>query len=180
LQADLAHLARVNTLGELNTSLAHELNQPLAGLVSSGGACLSWLDRQPPDIEKAKKSAERSIRNANRTSEVIERVRALSKKGAPQKAPLDINDVLNEVIPLVEREISSHKVSLRMKLAPDLPSVLADRIQLPQMIINLLINGIEAIATGRGSAARASGPIARGSSRSSTSNSKGLRCRDLS
>jgi NO-binding membrane sensor protein with MHYT domain len=144
-QAELAHVTRVTTLGELTASIAHEVNQPLSGISSNAEACLRWLDRGTPNLDAARRSVEWIINDCNRAGEVIRRVRALAKKTNTQKAPLDINDVVNEVISLVQREVSNHRVSLRMKLAPALPMVLVDRIQLQQVIINLVINGIEAM-----------------------------------
>ena len=144
-QAELAHVARLTSLGELTASIAHEVNQPLAGLVASGGACLNWLANQPPDLEKATQSLERIVRDGKRAGETIHRVRALATKASMQKVPLDINNVVNEVITLVQQELVSHRVSLRTELAPALPLVLADRVQLQQVIINLLMNGIEAM-----------------------------------
>jgi PAS domain S-box-containing protein len=144
-QAALAHVTRVTTLGELTASIAHEVNQPLAAVVANCEACLRWLDRKTPDLDAARRSVESVINDGNRASEVIRRVRALAKKTDPQMAPLDINDVVNEVIALVQREVFSHRVSLRTELAPALPEVLADRVQLQQVLINLVINGIEAM-----------------------------------
>jgi C4-dicarboxylate-specific signal transduction histidine kinase len=144
-QAALAHVTRVTTLGELTASIAHEVNQPLAAVVANGAACLRWLDRKTPDLDAVRRSVESVIDDCNRASEVIRRVRALAKKTDPQMAPLDINDVVNEVIALVQREVFSHGVSLRTELAPALPAVLADRVQLQQVLINLVINGIEAM-----------------------------------
>ena len=144
-QAELAHVARVTTLGELTASIAHEVVQPLVGVVSGSQACLSWLTRQPPDIEKARQSVERVIKDGKRAGEIIQRVRALATKASIQKAPLDINTIINEVIALVQVELVSQGVSLRTELAPTLPSVLADRVQLQQVIINLVMNGIEAM-----------------------------------
>jgi C4-dicarboxylate-specific signal transduction histidine kinase len=145
VQAALAHVTRVTTLGELTASIAHEVNQPLAAVVTNGEACLRWLDRKLPDLDAARRSVESVINDGNRASEVIRRVRALAKKTDPQMAPLDINDVVNEVIALVQREVFSHRVLLRTELAPALPEVLADRVQLQQVLINLVINGIEAM-----------------------------------
>jgi PAS domain S-box-containing protein len=146
-QAEVAHVARVITLGELTASIAHEVNQPLAGLVASGNACLRWLASQPPDIENARQSVDRIIRDGKRASEIIQRVRALATKASSQREPLDINNVINEVIALVQHELVSHRVLLRTELAPALPLILADRVQLQQVIINLVMNGIEAIQT---------------------------------
>jgi C4-dicarboxylate-specific signal transduction histidine kinase len=144
-QAELAHVTRVTTLGELTASIAHEVNQPLSAVVTNAEACLLWLDRGTPNLDEARRSVEWIIKDGNRAGEVIRRVRALSKKADTQKAPLDINDVVNEVIALVQRELFSHRVSPRMELAPALGVVLADRVQLQQVIINLVMNGIEAM-----------------------------------
>jgi C4-dicarboxylate-specific signal transduction histidine kinase len=146
LQADLTHIARVTTVGELTASIAHEVNQPLSAVVADAQACLLWLDHGTPNLDEARQNVERIIMNGHRAGEVIGRVRALSKKADPQTAPLDLNDVVNEVVALVQREVFSHRVTLRMELAPALPAVLADRIQLQQVLINLVINGIEAMA----------------------------------
>jgi len=144
-QAELAHVTRVTTLGELTASIAHEVNQPLAAAVANAEACLRWLDRDTPDLIAARRSVEWVINDSCRASEVIQRVRALAKKSDIEKVPLDINDVIREAIVLVQRELSSHLVSLRTELAPDLPTVLGDRVQLQQVIINLVMNGIEAM-----------------------------------
>ena len=141
-QAELAHVARVTTLSELSASIAHEVNQPLAAVVTNAEACARWLDRGTPDLDEARCAVERVIKNGIRASEVIRHVSALSKKTDTQKAPLDINLVVNEVIALVNSELVSHRVLLRMELAPALPTVLADRVQLQQVVINLVMNGI--------------------------------------
>ena len=144
-QMELAHVTRVTTLGELTASIAHEVNQPLAAVVANAEACLRWLDRGTPDLDAARRSVEWIIDDGNRASEVIRRVRALANKTSIEKVPLDINDVVREVIALVQRELISHQVSLRMELAPALPMILGDRVQLQQVIINLVMNGIEAM-----------------------------------
>jgi PAS domain S-box-containing protein len=144
-QAELAHVTRVTTLGELTTSIAHEINQPLAAIVANADACLSWLDRATPDLEAARRSVEWIIDDSNRASEVIRRVRALAKKTDIEKALLDINDIVREGVSLVQRELASNRVALRMELAPALPPILGDRVQLQQVIINLVMNGIEAM-----------------------------------
>ncbi len=132
---------RVTTLGEMTATIAHEVNQPLAAVVANAEACLRWLDRGTPDLDAARRSVEWIIDDGNRASEVIRRVRALANKTDIEKVPLDINDVVEEVIALVQREMDSHQVSLRMEIAPALPMVLADR-QLQQVT---MINGIEAM-----------------------------------
>jgi PAS domain S-box-containing protein len=144
-RAQLAHISRVTTLGELTASIAHEVNQPLAGVVSSGNACLHWLASQPPDVEKARQSVERIIRDANRASEVVGRVRGLAKKAPPHKVWLNLNETVLEVIALTRREIEQSHVLLRTQLSDDLPLVWADRIQSQQVILNLVVNAIEAV-----------------------------------
>jgi C4-dicarboxylate-specific signal transduction histidine kinase len=144
-QMELAHVTRVTTLGELTASIAHEVNQPLAGVIANAEACLRWLDRATPDLDALHRSVEWIIDDGNRASEVIRRVRALAKKSDIEKAALDINDVVREVIALVQRELIRHLVSLRMELATALPMILGDRVQLQQVIINLVMNGIEAM-----------------------------------
>jgi PAS domain S-box-containing protein len=144
-QAELAHVTRVTTLGELTASIAHEVNQPLAAAVANAEACLRWLDRDIPDLTAARRSVEWVINDSCRASEVIRRVRALAKKSDIEKVPLDVNDVIREAIVLVQRELSSHLVSLRTELAPSLPKIFGDRVQLQQVIINLVMNGIEAM-----------------------------------
>ncbi len=137
--------ASVTTLGELTASIAHEVNQPIAGVVANAEACLRWLDRETPDLDGARRSVELIISDGNRASEVIRRVRALANKTGLEKAPLDIDDVIREAIPLVQGELISHQVWLRMELASNLPMIPGDRVQLQQVIINLVMNGIEAM-----------------------------------
>ncbi|MFG3591542.1 PAS domain S-box protein [Bradyrhizobium sp. RDI18] len=148
-QAELAHVTRVTTLGELTTSIAHEISQPLAAIVTNGEACLGWLGRETPDLSEARCSVEWIIEDGIRASEVIRRIRALAKKGEIEMVPVDINDIVKEVIALVTRELVSHQVSLRTELTPALPLILGDRVQLQQVITNLVMNGIEAMQTVR-------------------------------
>jgi PAS domain S-box-containing protein len=145
MQMALAHANRVATMGQLTASIAHEVNQPLAAVVANAEACLRWLDRGTPDLDGVRRSVEWIIDDGNRASEVIRRIRALANKTDIEKAPLDINDVIREVIALVHRELTSRQVSLRMELASALPMILGDRVQLQQVIINLVMNGIEAM-----------------------------------
>ena len=144
-QAELAHVTRVTTLGELTASIAHEINQPLAAIVTNAEACLSWLDRTPADLGAARRSVEWIVDDSNRAGEVIRHVRALAKKTDIEKAPLDINLVVTDVMALVARELTSQDVELRMALAATLPPIFGDRVQLQQVIINLVMNGIEAM-----------------------------------
>src|SRR5439155_17405610 len=138
-------VTRVTALGEFAASIAHEVNQPLAAVVTNAAACLRWLDREPANLKEARSAVQSIVKDGNRAGEVIQRVRALANKTADQKAPLHINEVVNEVISLVQHELFSHRVALRLDLAAALPLVLADRIQLQQVILNLVINGIEAM-----------------------------------
>ncbi|HVM96142.1 MAG TPA: ATP-binding protein, partial [Candidatus Acidoferrales bacterium] len=126
-------------------SIAHEVNQPLAALVNSANASLNWLAKRPPNLEKARDSIDRIIRDGERASGIVHRVRALASKAAIEKVPLRLNDVIDEVVALVQVELANQRVSLQMDLAPALPPILADRIQLQQVIINLVMNGIEAM-----------------------------------
>ena len=144
-QMELAHVNRVTTMVQLTASIAHEVNQPLAAVVNAGSACLRWLDGSTPNLDEARSAVNWIIKEGIRASEVIRRVRALATKTSPEKMRLDINDVIREVIGLVQRELISDRVSLRTELALTLPMILGDRIQLQQVIINLVKNGIEAM-----------------------------------
>ena len=144
-QAELAHVTRVTMLGELTASIAHEVSQPVSGVIANADACLRWLDRETPDLAAARRSVEWVINDGTRATEVIRRVRALANKTELEKVPLDLNDVVREVIALVQRELISRHVSLRTELAPAPPMILGDRVQLQQVIINLVMNGIEAM-----------------------------------
>ena len=144
-QMALAHANRVTTMGELAASIAHEVNQPLAAVVANAEACLRWLDRGTPDLNAVRRSVEWVIDDGNRASEVIRRVRSLVNKTDLEKVPLDVNDVIKETIGLLQRQVFSHQVSLRMELVPALPTILGDRVQLQQVVINLVMNGIEAM-----------------------------------
>jgi PAS domain S-box-containing protein len=144
-QAELAHVTRVTALGELTASIAHEVNQPLAAVVANAGACLSWLDRETPNLEAARRSLEWIVEDGNRASEVIRRVRSLANKTSVEKVPVDVNDAVRDVIALVQRELTGHRVSLRTELALSLPMIRGDRVQLQQVIINLAMNGMEAM-----------------------------------
>jgi C4-dicarboxylate-specific signal transduction histidine kinase len=144
-QMELAHVTRMTTLGELTASIAHEVNQPLAAVVANAEACLRWLDRETPNLDAARSSVEWIIGDGNRASEVIRRVRALAKKTDIEKVPLEVNELLSEVIVLVRGELISQQVSVRTEFASALLHILGDRVQLQQLIINLVMNGIEAM-----------------------------------
>jgi PAS domain S-box-containing protein len=146
-EEELAHVTRVTTLGELTASIAHEVNQPLTGIVTNGAACLRWLGRDVPVLDEACSSVKAMIGDAKRASEVIQKIRALAKKAETEEKPLQINDVIGDVILLTQREVINNGIALRLELAPGLPPVLGDRVQLQQVIINLVINAIEAMGS---------------------------------
>jgi PAS domain S-box-containing protein len=148
-QAELAHVARVATLGEMAASIAHEINQPLAGIVNNAGACLRWLAAN--NVEEARHSAELIRADGYRAGEIIKRIRSFAKKAPPQKDWIDINQVILEVIGLTRSEVEKNRVSLQTRLSNDVPLALGDRIQLEQVILNLINNAIEAMSgTGEG------------------------------
>ena len=145
-QAELAHVTRVMTMGELAASIAHEINQPLAAVVNNASACLRWLANDSPDLDEVREAAQSIVRDGNRASEVIKQIRAILKKSDTEKRPVDINQVIRDVVALVRDETMRNKVTLRMDLTEGLSQVRGDRVQLQQVILNLLINGIEAMA----------------------------------
>jgi C4-dicarboxylate-specific signal transduction histidine kinase len=146
VQTELAHVTRVMTLGELTASIAHEVNQPLAAIVTNGNACLRWLGGASPNLTEARQAVDRIIKDSYRASAVISRVRTLVKKAPARSDVVDLNDVILEVLALAESEARRNHVLLKQQLASDLPFVHGDRVQLQQVILNLIINGLESIA----------------------------------
>ena len=144
-QADLAHANRVTTMGELCASLAHEINQPISGAITNASTCLRRLDREPPDLEGARAGASLIIRDANRAAEIINRVKLLFRKGVVTKERVDVNEMIREMEILLRNEATQHSVSVQTKLAADQPLIVADRVQLQQVLMNLMINGIDAM-----------------------------------
>jgi C4-dicarboxylate-specific signal transduction histidine kinase len=144
-RTELARVVRITTIGELTASIAHEVNQPLAAVVANADACVAWLSRQSPNLVEARAAAERTTQGATRASEVIVRIRSLINKATPEKTQVQINDVIQETVALTEGQASRNNVSLVVELAPGLPAVLGDSIQLQQVILNLLMNGIESM-----------------------------------
>jgi len=144
--SELAHMNRVTTMGELAASIAHEIKQPIAAAHTSAQTCLLWLGRDQPDIEKAQKAVSRIIQDATRASEIINRIRVLFKKEQPQREWVDVNEVILEMISLMSSEAVRRAISVHTELAPALPKVSADRVQLQQVLMNLILNGIEAIS----------------------------------
>ena len=145
-EAELTHVTRVMTIGELTASIAHEVNQPLAAIVTNGNACLRWLGGATPNLSEARQAVQRIIKDSYRASEVIARIRSLVKKSPPRNDLVDLNEVIVEVLALAQSEARRHHVSLKRELKNDLPPVRGDRVQLQQVILNLIINGLEAIA----------------------------------
>jgi C4-dicarboxylate-specific signal transduction histidine kinase len=143
-QADLAHVNRVTTMGELTASLAHEVNQPIAAAVTDANTCLRWLTRDQPDLEEARQAASRIVKDATRAGEIIGRIRLLFKKSTPQRALIDVNDVIRDMITLLHSEAARSSISVRTELT-DLPQVMGDRVQLQQVLLNLMTNGIDAM-----------------------------------
>ena len=143
--AELAHVNRVMTMGELAASIAHEVNQPLAAIVASGDSCMAWLSNAPPNLEKARAAAGRIVLAAGQASDIVRRIRALFRKTPSITTPLEINEVITETVSLVGGDVQRKGVSLNTELAAHLPAVLGDRIQLQQVILNLAINGTEAM-----------------------------------
>ena len=144
-ESDLARVSRVTTMGELTASLAHEVNQPIAAAVTDANTCLRWLNREQPDLEEAREAASRVVKDATRAAEIISRVRLLFKKGAAQRELVDINEIIREMVALMRSEIMRHSISIRTEFAEDLPRIMADRVQLQQVLMNLMINGIDAM-----------------------------------
>jgi signal transduction histidine kinase len=145
-RAELAHLARAATLGELAASIAHEINQPLAGVVINGNACSRWLAAQPPNLDEAGKAIDRIVRDASRASAVVERIRRLARREPSEREALDLNETVIEALALTRSEIQGNGIVLRSEFAAELPPIVADRVQLQQVILNLVINAIEAMA----------------------------------
>ncbi len=132
-------------MSTLATSIAHEVNQPLAAIVTTGDACLRWLAVDPPNVERARDSVSRIVNEGARAAEIVKRIRALSTKTQPHKNKLGINDLIHDVAALLDAELKSNNIALELKLASDLPPIFGDAVQLQQVILNLLVNGIEAI-----------------------------------
>jgi signal transduction histidine kinase len=146
MQAELARVARLTTMGEMAASIAHEINQPLAAVVTNANAGLRWLDNQPPNIGEVRSALKRIVNDGGRGSNIIGSIRALLKKGDQERVELDVNDLIREVMTLLRGELQNRGVSVRTGLADDLPRVSADRIQLQQVILNLVMNAVEAMA----------------------------------
>lgn len=146
-QEELARVVRLTTMGELTASIAHEINQPLTAVISNADACLRWLSAENPNLAEAKDSARRIVRDANRAADVMKTVRAMVTKAAPQIVSLSMNAAITDALTLVDREIKRHNARVHLDLAPDLPLVSVDCIQIQQVILNLLLNALDAMNT---------------------------------
>ena len=144
-QADLSRVSRVTTMGELTASLAHEVNQPIAAAVTNANTCLRWLTRDHPDLEEARAAAMRIVKDGTRAAEIIKRVRQLFQKGNPQRELVDVNEIILGMTALFRSEAARDDVKIRTRLAADLPQVMADRVQFQQVLMNLMMNAIDAM-----------------------------------
>ena len=146
LEDELAHINRVSMMGELAASLSHELKQPIAAAITNANTCLRWLKRDQPEIDEAREAVIRIVQDGNRAAEIIDRLRSLYKKGAPaERVLVDVNEVAREMLVLMRSEANRYSIPMRTDLAPELPRVTADRVQLQQVFLNLMLNGIEAM-----------------------------------
>ena len=144
-RTDLTRVARITTIGELTASIAHEVNQPLAAVVANADACVAWLGLEEPNLPEARAAASRAVQGATRASEVITRIRSLIRKGGPEREQVQLNHVIEETIAMVASQAARSDVSVAAELEADLPEVVGDRIQLQQVVLNLMMNAIEAM-----------------------------------
>jgi len=144
-QSDLARISRVTTMGELTASLAHEVNQPIAAAVTNANTCLRWLTRDHPDLEEAREAAVRIVKDGTRAAEIIKRIRQLFKKGSSERELVNVNEIIREMTVLLRGEAARYNVSIRTELSADIPQIMGDRVQLQQVLMNLMINGIDAM-----------------------------------
>jgi len=144
-QADLAHASRMTAMGELTASLAHEVNQPITAAVNGASTCVRWLTRENPDLVEAREAALGVIRNAKRAADIINRIRSISKKGESKRQLADVNELIREMIALLRSETNRYSISVRTELDPELPKVMADSVQVQQVLMNLIMNGIDAM-----------------------------------
>jgi C4-dicarboxylate-specific signal transduction histidine kinase len=144
-QVELAHVSRVTTMGELTVSLAHEVNQPIAAALTNANTCMLWLAGDSPNIDEARAAAMRIVQDGTRASEIISRIRLLFMKGTPERECLEVNELVREMIVLLRSEAVRYRISVRTELAADLPEVRGDRVQLQQVLMNLIVNGIDAM-----------------------------------
>jgi C4-dicarboxylate-specific signal transduction histidine kinase len=146
LEAELAHANRVATMGQLTASIAHEVNQPIAALITNAETAVRWLARQPPNLEKAKPLIDRIVGDGKRAADIVSRIRDFSKRAQMRKEDLEINEAILEILGLTHVAMSQHSISMKMRLSEGLPRILGDRIQLQQVTLNLIMNAIEAMS----------------------------------
>ncbi|PYX40562.1 MAG: hypothetical protein DMG83_26445 [Acidobacteria bacterium] len=145
LEADLAHIDRVSTLGEMAASLAHEIKQPIAAAITSANSCIEWLAHEPPNLDRARAAAARIDKYGNRAAEIIDRIRSFYKKSPPQRELVDVNGIIQEMLTLLKGEATRFSIGMRTDLSTELPKIMVDRVQLQQVFMNLMLNGIEAM-----------------------------------
>jgi C4-dicarboxylate-specific signal transduction histidine kinase len=145
-QAELAHVTRVMTVAEIASSIGHEVNQPLAAIVMGGTAARRWLDADPPRVAEAREAVQRIISDGNRASQVIDRIRTMLRKGEPEMKTLNVNDMIHETLMLTRSELARHRVAFVTELSEELPLVVGDRVQLQQVLVNLMLNGADAMS----------------------------------
>jgi PAS domain S-box-containing protein len=145
IEADLAHIDRVSTLGEMAASLAHEIKQPIAAAITSANTCIEWLAHEPPNLDRARAAAARIDKYGNRAAEIIDRIRSLYKNSPPQRELVDVNGIVHEIFPLLQGEATRYSIAIRPELAAELPKIKVDRVQLQQVFMNLMLNAIEAM-----------------------------------
>jgi signal transduction histidine kinase len=145
VEADLAHVSRITTMGELTASVAHEIKQPISAALTDARTCLRWLGREDPDVPEACEAALRVVKDVTRAADIISRISLLFKKGAPQRELVDVSELVRDMIVLLRGEANRYSISIRTELAEDLPKVMADRVQLQQVLMNLMLNGIDAM-----------------------------------
>jgi signal transduction histidine kinase len=141
---------RVSMMGELAASLAHEIKQPIGGAVMSARACLQWLQRDPPEIERARQSVSRIANDVKRAADIVDRNRSLYSRASTERAPVNVNEIIQQIVALLQDSAHRHSILIRTELAPELPTATADRVQLQQVLMNLMLNGIEAMKDGGG------------------------------
>lgn len=150
LEADLAHIDRVSTLGEMAASLAHEIKQPIAAAITSANSCIEWLAHEPPNLDRARAAAARIDKYGNRAAEIIDRIRSFYKKSSPQRELVDVNGIIEEMLTLLKGEVTRFSIATRTDLSSELPKVMVDRVQMQQVFMNLMLNAIEAMANSGG------------------------------
>jgi len=150
LEADLAHINRVSTLGEMAASLAHEIKQPIAAAITSANSCVEWLAHEPPNLDRARTAAARIDRYGNRAAEIIDRIRSFYKKSPPQREFVDVNGIIHEMLTLLKGEAMRSSIAMRTDLSDELPKIMVDRVQLQQVLMNLMLNAIEAMENSGG------------------------------